>query len=246
MSNGNGRTPWLPVTLIGALAMILSAWILGASAVRVANSRAAVTVTGSAKREIRSDFAVWRGQYSVNARTLQEAYAQLEAAQGIVRTFLAAQNPGSDSLTFASVSIQPFYATGPDRMPTSQVNGYRLSQTVELRSVDVDKITRISRASTELIRQGVVFESYAPEYLYTKLADLKVEMLALATRDARARALEMAKNSDSRIGRLRSARMGVFQITPQHSTAISDYGINDTSSLIKDVTAVVSVSFEIL
>ena len=111
---------------------------------------------------------------------------------------------------------------------------------------DASRVTALARASTDLIRQGIAFESYPPEYLYTRLADLKVEMLALATRDARARALEMAKNSGSRIGRLRSARMGVLQITPQHSTAISDYGINDTSSLLKDVTAVVSVSFEIL
>lgn len=245
-SSGTARGTWLGVAALLALGMLLSAWVIGASAVRIANSRATVTVTGSAKREIRSDFSVWRGQFSVSARTLQEAYAQLEGARAGVLAFFSGQGLPADSLVFTPVGIQTYYATGPDRMPTSTVTGYRLAQTVEVRSADVDRVTALARASTELIRQGIVFESYPPEYLYTRLADLKVEMLALATRDARARALEMAKNSGSRIGRLRSARMGVFQITPQHSTAISDYGINDTSSLIKDVTAVVSVSFEIL
>ena len=129
---------------------------------------------------------------------------------------------------------------------TGQVTGYRLQQNVEVRSTDVEKIAAISRAATELINQGIQFESYPPEYLYTKLADLKVEMLARATTDARSRAAEMAKNAGSRIGKLRSARMGVFQITPAFSNAISDYGVNDTSSLLKDITAVVTLSFEVL
>ena len=55
----------------------------------------------------------------------------------------------------------------------------------------------------------------------------------------------MAKNAGSKVGRLRSARMGVFQVTPANSTMVTDYGINDTSSIEKDITSVVSVSFEI-
>jgi hypothetical protein len=130
-------------------------------------------------------------------------------------------------------------------METGQVEGYRLLQTVEVRSRDVARIETLAREATQLIRQGVRFESNTPEYLVTGLADLKVEMLAAATRDAKARAAEMAKNAGSSIGRLRGARMGVFQVTPSNSTMVTDYGINDTSALEKDITSVVSVSFEI-
>jgi hypothetical protein len=85
------------------------------------------------------------------------------------------------------------------------------------------------RESTELLKQGVRFESMPPEYLVTRLAELKKEMLAAATRDARERALQMAQNAGSRIGRLRAARQGVFQVTRVASTEVSDYGVNDTS-----------------
>jgi hypothetical protein len=70
-------------------------------------------------------------------------------------------------------------------------------------------------------------------------------MLSEATQDARARADAIARSAGGEIGAVRSVRMGVFQITPRHSTEVSDYGINDTSSLEKDITAVVRVTFAV-
>ena len=87
--------------------------------------------------------------------------------------------------------------------------------------------------------------SGAPEYFYTKLDELKLEMLAKATQNAKLRAENMVKATGNKIGSIRSARMGVFQITPVTSTEISDWGVNDTTSLEKKVMAVVTVSFAI-
>jgi hypothetical protein len=120
-----------------------------------------------------------------------------------------------------------------------------VSQEVEIESKDVERVRDISLESTELIEQGVQFESLEPEYLYTKLDELKVEMLAKATENAKLRAENMARSAGNRIGFMRSAKMGVFQITPANSTDVSDSGVNDTSSLDKKVTAVVSVTFAI-
>ena len=89
------------------------------------------------------------------------------------------------------------------------------------------------------------FVSGAPEYTYTKLDELKIEMLAKASENAKERAASMVKATGNKIGFMRSARMGVFQITPISSTEVSDWGVNDTSSLEKKVTAVVSASFAI-
>lgn len=227
------------------VALVVAAWILGGSAVQIANSRATITVTGSAKRQIRSDLVVWRGSFSAQSAELQAAYAQLKTDMGRVKTYLVSKGIPADSLVFGSITTRIFYALGPGGRETSTVTGYELRQTVEVRSQDVAHIEAVAREATELINQGIRFESMPPEYLYTRLAELKVAMLADATRDAKARAEEMARNSGSRTGRLRSARMGVFQITPAFSTTVSDYGINDTSSLLKDITAVVTVSFEI-
>ena len=114
-----------------------------------------------------------------------------------------------------------------------------------MRSTDVDKIARIAREATELINQGILLESMAPEYHFTKLGDLKIKMLAAAAKDAQERAKKIAESTGSGIGSVRSARMGVLQITPADSNEVSGEGMNDTSSLEKDITAVVNISFAV-
>jgi hypothetical protein len=116
---------------------------------------------------------------------------------------------------------------------------------LEVRSNEVEKIAKIARESTELINQGILIESIAPEYHYTKLGDLKIEMLAAAAKDAKERATKIAESTGSSIGSVRTARMGVLQITPADSNEVSDSGMNDTSALTKDITAVVNIGFAV-
>jgi len=246
-----GPSGLVPAAALLALGLVGAAWMLGAYAMGFANSRATITVTGSAKKTIRADLAVWRGSFNAQSPRIEDAYADLEASAKRVRTYLVGKGFADTALVFSQVSTEALYARqtllerAANGRETGQIEGYRLVQTVEVRSRDVQRIETLAREATQLIRQGVHFESNPPEYLVTGLADLKVEMLAAATRDAKARAAEMAKNAGSSIGRLRGARMGVFQVTPSNSTMVTDYGINDTSSLEKDITSVVSVSFEI-
>ncbi|MGB7963317.1 MAG: SIMPL domain-containing protein, partial [Propionicimonas sp.] len=75
------------------------------------------------------------------------------------------------------------------------------------------------------------------------LGDLKIEMLGEAAADARMRAEQIAASTGAKVGVLRSARMGVMQINPAGVSAVSSEGNNDTSSLEKDVFAVVSAGF---
>ena len=116
---------------------------------------------------------------------------------------------------------------------------------MEVRSTDVDKIAQVSREATELINQGILVESNAPEYYYTQLGNLKIEMLAEAAKDAKQRAIQIANSTGDRIGSVRSARMGVLQITPAGSNEVSDSGMNDTSSIDKEITAVVNIGFAV-
>jgi hypothetical protein len=238
-------SPHLPAAIALGASIVGAAGLLGSSAVSIANSRSTLTVTGSAKRTIRSDFIVWRATISANAPDAQSAYAKLRSDANTVRTYLAGKGIPSDSVVSNAIQTLTLYERSMRGEETGRVTGYRLFQTIEVRSTDVDRVSQISREATELIDRGVAIESQPPEFLYTKIAEVKVAILADATKDAKARAEEIATNAGSRIGRLRTARMGVFQITPQHSTLVTDYGIYDTSSLMKDVTAVVSMSFEI-
>ena len=227
------------------VALVLAAVVAAGAARAFVDSRATISVTGSARQAIRADRAIWRGTYGAQSARIEDAYEGVEGARRTVLAYLREHGFADSSITVSQIQTQPLFARSPSGIPTEQVEGYRLGQTVEVRSSDVARIDEVARRSTELLRQGVRFESMPPEYLVTRLAELKKEMLAAATRDARERAQEMARNAGSRIGRLRAARQGVFQVTRAASTEVSDYGVNDTSSIDKDITAVVSVSFEI-
>jgi uncharacterized protein len=177
--------------------------------------------------------------------TLQEASANVADPSQRVLTFLR-QNAVADSvLTMGVLSPEPVFRVLENGTTTSEVIGYRVTQPFEVRSTDVDAIKALTQRADVLIREGVPVSSGAPEYLYTRLAEIRTQMLADATEDARRRAEAIAKSVGSEIGAVRSARMGVFQITPRNSTEVSDYGINDTSSLEKDITAVVRVTFAV-
>lgn len=241
--------PHLAVALIIAtiltLGAITSVWLLTSGLVKYKTTSGAITVNGSARREIISDWVVWSGNYSFKAATLKEAYRGLVENRDKVKDYFLDKGLKEDDLIFSSTNTMVNYVILPSGMYSNTVESYALSESVEIRSKEVDKVGELSRGATELIDQGVEFQSNPPQYFYTKIADLKQEMLALATKDAFSRAQQIAKNSRSRIGSLRSAKQGVFQITPRYSHDISDYGINDTSSLDKEITAVVSCSFSV-
>ena len=111
--------------------------------------------------------------------------------------------------------------------------------------MDVKKIKEIFFDIPSVVESGVNFQIEMPEFHYTKIADLKVEIQAEAARDAMTRAQKIAEATGQEIGTLRDARMGVIQITPRLSNQVTDYGINDLSSIDKEITAVVNASFVI-
>lgn len=235
------------------LALILAVTIftagMVASTFKIANSIEEVkgsnniTVTGSAKQQIKSDLIVWQGTYSRQAKTAAEAYTLLAQDKIKVLKYLDDKKMDAKVRTVSSVYTMPIYETNFNGMTTNNILSYRLSQNIEIRSNAVDEVTQISRDVTELIQQGIELQSNPPEYYFTKIADLKVTMLAAATKDAKLRAEQISSNTGSKIGKLKSAKMGVFQITPLYSTDVSDSGINDISSIDKEITAVVTCSF---
>src|SRR5690606_13893654 len=229
--------------LLALSVALVIASIAGASALRDFRRVDEMEATGSARMPVTSDFIVWRTQVAVQGSSRQDGYAQLTQATGRVRSYLSTQGIPDSAVTVRSVEIYPIQAYNERGQETGQIVGYRLSQMFEVRSNDVDGVARIAEQSAELIAEGVPLMSFSPEYIFTGLNELRTELLSAATRDAAERAAAIAESAGATIGTARSARMGVFQITPRHSTEVSDYGINDTSSRDKDVTAVVRVTF---
>lgn len=229
---------FLAAGLVGAAMVLTRAWL------RIAESEV-VNVTGSARKGVRSDLVIWRGSFSVEAETLVEARRRLKADAEKVATFLGSS--GVTQYHRSAIGIQELRARVQGEYDTAaqRTVGYRLSQSVEVQGSNPELADKLTSDCAGLVEQGVAFVTQATEYIYTKAGEAKIEMLAEATKDARARADQIASQGGRVVSQLRSARMGVFQITPEFSTQTSWDGINDTTTRDKTVTAVVTASFSL-
>lgn len=244
-SNITFRPNFTILAIILAVGFIIGAWILSSTWRYVSRSSVTITVTGSASENIRSDFAVWRGYFAAESGSLTDAYARLKESKEKVNSYLISKGFSQDKIVISSINTINLYVNDNQGMPTSEISGYRLSQDVSIESNDVDKIDNLSRDVTDLINEGIEITSLPPEFTYTKLGELKVDLIGKAAKDAKQRAETMANSTDNSIGEIRSSRMGVMQINAKNSTEVSDYGMNNTNSIDKTVTAVVSMSFSI-
>ncbi|MCX6149649.1 MAG: SIMPL domain-containing protein [Ignavibacteriales bacterium] len=204
-----------------------------------------ITVTGSAKKDIVSDLGFLRGTISAQAGSAGAAFQELNSRKPILLEYLASKGFPKDKINFFTITNYPIYEVASNGIQTQNVLGYVYSQRIEISSTEVQKIKEISLDVSSIINKGVSFMVEMPEYYYTKLSDLKIEVQAEAAKDAMKRGERIAASTDRSLGPLRNARMGVLQITPKFSNVISDYGVNDLSSIEKEITAVVSASFEI-
>lgn len=232
---------------LGAIALacgLVVSTVVGARAMVRIKSDETIQVTGSAKRRIRSDLIVWDATVSARGADLATAYHQLAASVPKVTAYLAKKGIPQAEVVVDSVVTTALHPHDKQGQAIEDViTGYSLAQTIEVRSRDVDRVAKVAREATDLINDGVAIESDSPEYHYTKLGDLKIEMLAAAAKDARVRAEQVASSTGAHIGPLRSARMGVIQINPADSTEVSNEGNNDTTSLDKDIITVVGATF---
>ena len=212
-----------------------------------------IDIKGYVTQQITSDTIVWSGYYDAQAVELKDGYNTLEADREKVKKYFIEKGFTEEDLIFSSISTIENHVLTEYGAPTNVIANYELSQTVTISSEDIDKVTEVSRNATELLNEGVQFQSYAPEYHYTKLDDLKVTMLADATKDATNRAAMIAENAGSELGDLTHAHLSDIQITPLYSVPIDNYNNygyynyvdNDTASLEKEITVVVYCTFEI-
>lgn len=233
------------VVLIVGPAVLAVAFLLGsvvlAGGIRDRNRNDVLTVTGSAKRRIVSDYVVWSVLVTSQQPTAAAAARQLSAWTRRIRAFL-----GQQGARRGEVSVQPISTetvSGKGRTPSRGVAGYRLTRTFEVRSARVKDIAQLAERSSRLLAQGIPLAAQPPQYSYTRLAALRPQVLSEAVKDAQTRARALIDAAGGDLGKLRGVNVGVFQVTAPNSTEVSDYGVYDTTTLNKDVTAVVNVTF---
>ncbi len=243
--NGERNNYWFNAGLALAIGLVISSIIFGWFYSKTKRGDEAITVTGSAKKRITSDLVLWNAGVSAQAPTLTDAYKQLSDSIPRIKQYLLGKGIPEDQMTVSAITTTPQKRQDANGNETSEIIGYTLQQQVSVRSNDVAKIAQVAREATELINQGILIESKPPQYYYTQIGDLKIEMLGEAAKDAKERAEKIASSTGNSIGAGALARMGVLQITAADSTDVSDYGVYDTSTIEKDMTAVVNISFAV-
>jgi hypothetical protein len=251
-AEGPRRRVELPELLLGLLALAVAAVITGvvvAHAIRdVKRQRDTIVVTGSAKHPITANLATWRLSVRAQARTSEAAVRKLRRDVAGVDAFLGGGDLGSGSVRKPPIQIEQITVSVPTGLAKPrfrQVPAWLLTQRFEIQTERIDKLEQIASTVDELLLQGADVSSSNVRYLSTRLTEARFAALRKATSDARRRAETIAKGLDGHLGAVKSVDLGVFQITPRNSTDVSDYGINDTSSREKDVTAVVNATFAV-
>lgn len=239
---------YISVTII-AFAAIIAFWIAGNAYKYKFKSTENITVTGLAEKDFTSDQIVWTGNYSRKMMDLKSAYSLVKEDEGKIRNYLKAKGVADTEMVFSAVSIDKDFTTKYDadgKQIGSEFTGYNLKQNVTVDSKDINKVEKISREVTELIESGIEFNSSSPSYYYTKLSELKVDLLAKASADAKQRAETIAKNAGSSLGKIKKATMGVFQITGQNSNEDYSYGgAFNTSAKNKTASITVKIDFAV-
>ena len=228
------------------LSIALTAGLIIASLIFTgAFSKDQISVTGSAYEIVKSDSARLEIEIATKESSKATSYELAQKQIPIVKNYLKEKGVLAENIELKTPHGYYTYKTLPNGHSSNEISRYNLSQNIVITSNDVYKIKEISTEISSLISQGIDINVYPPAYFYSKLADLKVKLLEEATKDAKQRASAMLKSTNNKVGKIQTVKAGVFQITSEDSTNVSDYGINDTTTITKKVTSVANVVFRI-
>jgi hypothetical protein len=199
-----------------------------------------ISVTGSVRKKVTSDIVKWTSAFSrtVPAEELSYGYDQMNSDKNIVISFFKENGFSEQDINISPVFMEQLYLYDPNA-PKENI----LKQTVVIQSNDVEKITYMAKNTQKLIDKGVIFSTQTLEYYYSKLPELRIDLIPDAINDAELRAQKIAEGSDKKIGVIKSANLGVVQVLPVNSTEVSDWGTYDTSTIEKEVMIPVTVIF---
>lgn len=236
------------ISIVIGICFILGAFALGFSYYQAKKPSRTISVVGLAEKDFVSDLVVYQFSFRVKNMNLQAAYEELKRQTDVVKEKLQAMGVNTEEITFKSVKTSEDYEYHYDRNTYREnkiFTGYILTQSVRIESQAIEKIEELSVSMVDLINQGITIQANDLDYFYTKLDDLKIEMLDMASQNARLRAETIASGSGTQLSHIKSANMGVFQITAPNSSS-EDYtwgGAFNTSSKRKRASINIRLTF---
>lgn len=226
------------VAAVLGISIVMASLVFGVFFFESRKPQQTITVVGIASKQYEADTVKW--SLTLTERTglddLPGGRHRLHDALQELVAFLNEQGVKSEQISVIPPNVYENYGS-------SGVDGYRLEQEIYVISKDVDAIDNLALNVIPVLDRDINIYRTGLEYFYSNIDELKKNMVADATQNARERALEMLKGSDMSLGKLRTLRQGVFQITQPHSTEVSSMGIHDTSTKKKQISVTAHATF---
>jgi uncharacterized protein len=239
-----GRTPaWalLAGALILGLGLAAAGFLVGRGFERGRSVDRYVTVKGLAETFVKADLAVWPLRITATGNDLGQVQTRIDTDLGTITRFLSEHGIEAEAIQPQRVEVTDLLAQAyrPEGVGD---NRFIVAQTVIVRTEQVDRVAELNRATGELVKQGVVLaDTGGPSYLFTKLNDIKPDMLAAATRNAREAAEQFAADSGSEIAEIRRASQGLFEILARDPAP----GLSEQNQLDKKIRVVSTVEYRL-
>ena len=228
-----------------AAAIVAAGWFIGDGFSRIRTSDRYVTVKGVSEREAKADIALWPINFVAAGNDLKSVQDKIERDRGTVMAFLERHD-----IPIENTELFGFVVT--DKLADQYGSGtaplrFVITQSIMVRTEEPELVVAASQSVSELVAAGVALTAntpggpygVGPTYLFTKLNDFKPEMIAEATANARSAAEQFAKDSRSRVGKIRRANQGVFVVRARDQAG----GISEASQLHKMIRVVSTIDY---
>lgn len=239
----NNAKAIIPFGFLLALGLVISTHLATDAMRDIRMSHQIIKVRGYAETPVESDVAMWSITVKARSGDIAKAYSVLAKHREEVLDFLNENHVAAQQIKIFSVDVEEHKKLTDKGHKTSQTETFELSQTLRIKSRDVQKIAKISTAIADLLGEGIDLQARMPRYYYTQVNELKSDLLVAATKDARLRAQTLAEGSGVELGPLRAARQGVFSVRSADASSVSERSGDDVSSISKKVTAIVTVDY---
>ncbi|EPF71001.1 SIMPL domain-containing protein [Acinetobacter rudis] len=243
------KTLWLFAVIL-SLGFIISSVVIGYAFKQLNGNRDSITVKGLAEKPIKADTARWEIHLTTSRATpsISEAYQLLDQQMKTLKSFFAEHGFKNVELQLGNKSSEGYYESveTADGRTIREFKGYTAKQSLVITSRDLAKITQAAK-DVYLLDEKEIKVDEKPEYLVSNLEEIKMSLIANATKNAHSRAYEFAKVGDVKVGAMRSASQGAFYILPESgSDDDSDYGgAYDKTTLNKIARVVVTINYAI-
>lgn len=198
------------------LGLLVLGYFLSNAAISVKEFERSVTVKGLAEQEHLADIVIWPIQFTEAGNSLDGTYTALDNSAERVRQFLENLGIQPDEITFSTPLLTDRSAQRYGGNENFQYR-YVASQTATVYSEKVEDVREMMSQLVDLGKQGVTLSGdeyqVRPEYIFTRLNEIKPEMIEQATNEARQVAQKFAEDSDSKLGKIKSASQGQFSIS---------------------------------